>query len=296
MKNIKLYISTFQTADRATDDIFCPVSAGAALYAPQTPCAELCDNTGEQISVRNPQYCELTVQYWAWKNRTFDVGGLMHRRRWFDFSDPSPLACDQPKRRARPYRIYAVPDTATRRKIGADRQHIDGLTQRYRMLAPLRERLFESVTSFYNRNDRRTFDDLGLLQEVIREASPDYRDAARQYFSGSEAYFCNLFAADREIFCQYSEWLFGILAEYEQRKPAGQFYPREQGKLAERLFGVYMTHLRQETDVTWAELPRAHFAQLDGATPRNLSFDRRLYRLAPPGSRRRALLRKLKTS
>ena len=45
------------------------------------------DNTGENISAKRMQYCELTVQYWAWKNYQADYYGLCHYRRYFSFSD-----------------------------------------------------------------------------------------------------------------------------------------------------------------------------------------------------------------
>ena len=273
-------------------EILRPVSAGAALYGADVPRLPLCDDSGEHISGANRQYCELTVQYWAWKNQIFDVGGLLHERRYFDASSTHPYACDQPRRPKRPYRIVGQPTEAIRQSIGMTKEKLSDLTERYRIIAPLTENLYQRVEDYYNRHDRCGFDDLGLLRTVIQERYPSYAESAERYFGQPFAYFCNMFIADRAIFDDYSEWLFTILADYTRRKPAQALYPREQGKLAERLFGVYMTYLKEHTDIPWAELPRVHFSSLNGVTPRNKSFSRLWYYLCPPDSRRRGWLRK----
>ena len=41
------------------------------------------DNEGDNISIKNPRYCELTGIYWAWKNLDSDYLGLVHFRRYF---------------------------------------------------------------------------------------------------------------------------------------------------------------------------------------------------------------------
>ena len=60
-----------------------PVMAGAALLPHQPDHCWTCDDTGENISHKNREYCELTALYWAWKNLDADILGLCHYRRFF---------------------------------------------------------------------------------------------------------------------------------------------------------------------------------------------------------------------
>lgn len=41
------------------------------------------DNQGDNMAAKNANYCELTAQYWGWKNDAADVKGLVHYRRLF---------------------------------------------------------------------------------------------------------------------------------------------------------------------------------------------------------------------
>lgn len=51
---------------------------------------EFYDNTGDNISIKNPNYCELTAFYWIWKNqlhRADEYVGVYHYRRCLDISE-----------------------------------------------------------------------------------------------------------------------------------------------------------------------------------------------------------------
>ncbi len=55
------------------------IQAGADLTEDRI--ASILDNTGESISNRNKQYCEMTATYWVWKNTRHDWKGIEHYRR-----------------------------------------------------------------------------------------------------------------------------------------------------------------------------------------------------------------------
>ena len=299
MEKLRLYVSVYKAQVQSSLQFTVPVSAGAALYGGDIVPMDVRDDTGENISDRNPQYCELTVQYWAWKQLRHQTEmpeyvGFMHRRRYFDFSDTHPLSRDNPVKTHRPYRIFNEPDEKTLERICFNQDKIMSVISGYRFIAPLRENIFHTVLEQYNKNDRREFDDMGLLCEIIKDKYPEYSAAAGKYLKGTYGYYCNMFISDREMLDVYCTWLFDILSEYDRCKPKEMMYPREQGKLAERLFGIFMTYIKTETDIRWAELPRAHFAKLEGATANNNSFNRLTYSLFPPDSLRRRIIKKLK--
>ena len=50
------------------------------------------DNTGDNISYKNANYCELSGLYWGSKNLNCDYLGLVHYRRHFSIKKINPLS------------------------------------------------------------------------------------------------------------------------------------------------------------------------------------------------------------
>ena len=81
MKNIKIIVATHKKYQMPDDEMYLPVQVGSEL---NDNLGYQKDNDGENISKKNPYYCELTGLYWAWKNLDADYIGLCHYRRIFD--------------------------------------------------------------------------------------------------------------------------------------------------------------------------------------------------------------------
>ena len=82
--NIKILISCHKETDYIKNEIFQPVQGGCALGR-KPLVGMLRDDDGENISKKRNEYCELTTQYWAWKNLKADYYGFCHYRRYFCF-------------------------------------------------------------------------------------------------------------------------------------------------------------------------------------------------------------------
>lgn len=79
-KSVKIIIATHKKYRMPEDKMYVPVHVGAEG---KNDLGYTKDNSGENISLLNPSFCELTGLYWAWKNLDYDYLGLAHYRRHF---------------------------------------------------------------------------------------------------------------------------------------------------------------------------------------------------------------------
>ena len=85
--NIKFFVSMHKESALPDLPMIYPIQVGAAL-ADRHFDGVLHDDEGtDQISKLNKSYCEMTAQYWAWKNADADYYGFCHYRRYLSFSD-----------------------------------------------------------------------------------------------------------------------------------------------------------------------------------------------------------------
>lgn len=93
------------------------IQAGAALTKERI--ASLTDDTGQNISDRNKQYCEMSAVYWIWKNRRHDWVGIEHYRRHL-LVTPDMLSDEVDAILPLPYMCYSNTLAQFRRFVGED--------------------------------------------------------------------------------------------------------------------------------------------------------------------------------
>ncbi len=275
MGDIALYVCCHQETEIPPHPLLRPIQVGAALARRRFP-GFLHDDEGENISERNRAYCELTAQYWAWKNSGAEYCGFFHYRR---FLYPDTAA-------RRPYRLNRLPTERTLKDLGYD--NFDQLIRQYDLILPMREEMYVPVRKHYAEAPYHNGDDLARMEYIIAELYPDDVSASDVYLSGTIQYFGNIFIMRRSVFDAYCAWLFPLLAEFDRRTDISGRTPQEarvDGYLAERLLGVfvqaYCGNLKK------LELPRVIF------TGKDASFRQRLlYFCLPPGTKRRAAVKR----
>lgn len=277
MAEIKLFVSCHKASPVPEHPLLVPVQVGAALAGERIP-GFLQDDAGENISGQNRSYCELTAQYWAWKNAVADYYGFFHYRRY--------LYPDQKAKR--PYRIEGTPALELLDKLGYGR--FPELISQYDVILPKGEDMCLSVREHYAGAPFHHEKDLKLIEEIVRDSCPEYTAAMEAYLSGTKCYFGNIFIMERAAFQNYSGWLFPLLEEFDRRADVSGYGPQERrvdGYLAERLLGVWAFHHRE---LRTLELPRVHFIE----DPAERRRKRTVNFLLPPGSKRRSWVKGIK--
>jgi len=188
------------------------------------------DNTGENISEKNPSFCELTGIYWAWKNLDADYVGLAHYRRHF------------------------------RGKRGADKwncilkeRQCESLLKEADVLLPKRRNYYiETVYSQYVH--AHPSEPLDLALSLAASQGESYAKASEQLKKRSWTHIFNMFIMKKEIFNNYCAWLFPILFEVEKQIDTtgySSYDKRVFGFLSERLLDVYL----EAEGIPYREIP-----------------------------------------
>lgn len=271
--DIKLFVCCHQPFPVPEHPLLNPIQVGASLVDTHFP-DFLHDDVGENISPKNRSYCELTAQYWAWKNVDADYYGFFHYRRYL-YPDVNAR---------RPYRIEREPTLSLLDKLGY--AGFANLIRQYDVILPKGEDMYIPVREHYAAAPFHHGKDLDLVEKIVQDRHPEMAGPMEKYLSGTVCYFGNIFIMKRQIFHDYCAWLFPILEEFDSRTDTSGYGPQEQrvdGYLAERLLGVYAGWLVDRTSIL--ELPRVHFVP-NGRERRSKCL---LNALLPPGTRRRAL-------
>lgn len=277
---IKIYVIGHKYFDIPKSNILIPIMAGAINKKQMSWQGLLRDNVDENISSKNPQYSELTAQYYVMKNEDADYYGFFHYRRYLNFSD---------KTSKRPY-VYFSKDIG---KLG-EFININGaeeVIEQYDILLPRPENFFMTVYEHYNTSPSHV--DKSALQNILkitRELYPEYVEDVDEYVNGYDNYLGNMYIMKKDLANQYFNFLVNIFTKFDALYEDVPL--RTQGFLAERLFGVFFNHIKRTTDLKYKFLQRVDVLKYyDKKHLRRLG-----YLLFPPSSKIRSQVKLIRNN
>ena len=217
--NLKILVATHKKYWMPNDEIYLPIHVGKEN---KQDLGYIGDNTGDNISLKNPNYCELTAVYWAWKNLKADYIGLVHYRRYF--TKHNFRNCEKKKQ-----------DILTKTDFAAILKDAD-------IIVPDKRKYYiETIRSHYNHSHYEK--DLNETEQIIKELFPEYHSSFEKVMERTWAHMFNMFVMRKDYFDEYCKWLFTVLFELEKRIDISTYTVMEArvfGFISELLLDVWL--------------------------------------------------------
>jgi|GEM_PF-712534 len=246
--SIKIYLSYHKDSHRIRSDILTPIHVGRAIASEETieKLSDMIgDDTGNNISDRNASFCELTAQYWAWKNTDDQYVGFFHYRRHLCFNPDNKTEENKWGIIEYPYITEDYLDRA-----GLRDEFISNAVKG-RNLISVTPWNVEAAGSVNNRDHYARsspylhISDFDRAMKILAKNYPDYEKDIESYCNSNYGYYTNIFVMKRSLFNEYCELLFGTLFELESELDISDYNVQEKrifGYISEWIFGVFLTH------------------------------------------------------
>ncbi len=214
--NITVYVLTHKKISTPALPGYKLLHVGATLH--DYTFDAISDTTGDSISQKNENYCELTGLYWVWKNDSkSDIVGFVHYRRHFEDG------------------------WMTKRWLSCEK--IDSLLEKYDVIVPNPLYLTHGYTVRTQYLSVHHEQDLTVVRGVIADRYPEYLSTFDHFLGEKALYPFNMCIMKKKMFDNYAEWLFKVLFETEKRidiSSYSDYNKRIFGFLSERLFNVWL--------------------------------------------------------
>lgn len=194
------------------EGIYRAIQVGKALH-PELDMGYLNDNIGDNISEKNPNWCELTALYWGWKNlNDTEYKGLCHYRRYFG--------------------------------IDISEDNIDQLIQGYDMITIHNTIIHKAKDELHKKIIQMTSrEDFYLYLDTLFTLYPEHKDVIIKYFYDSRLSIpYTMFIAKNELYNNYCQFIFPVFFELEKRMKVHGYsrQKRAMGYFGETSLGLYI--------------------------------------------------------
>lgn len=213
MNKVKIFVCCHKPDTVISNDVYTPLHVGRAQSKFKEEMKNMIgDDTGCNISEKNPYYSEATGIYWIWKNvHDTEYVGLCHYRRFFEptftaanidsfFEDGTDV-------------LMVGPEIRTQNRWNMLLTYID-------------------------------VESLLIMKDVINKLYPEYNKTLQEFSRSYIDYAFNMVVCKKELYDKYAEWMFTITQETEKyiRIPSYSNRKRVWAYMTEFLTPVFFLH------------------------------------------------------
>ena len=205
-QKIRILVATHKAAYTPKTEYFTPIHVGAALSNADLG-IQRDDDGQDNISTKNPNYCELTAIYWAWKNLDAEYYGLFHYRRYLSFMESADTLTTKPY----------ISIRFSERHIGIDQRTIESVIEGVDAVVPRPENVTvnggeQSAYLQYKKDHH--IKDLDICLNYIKDKYPNIAPYV-QTVHEPYVYSYNMFVMSRALFEEYCEYIFDVLQHFD---------------------------------------------------------------------------------
>lgn len=262
MKSIKIAVAYHLPAEMLNSEIFIPLHCGRDILNEVSKDGKLSeyeknwlldntlgDNTGDNISHLNREFCELTGIYWLWKNYEKignpDIIGFCHYRRHFILNEKFARLY-----KVSPSNLVHLPVMSENYldSIGLTYENIDSVFDKFDAVFVQNQRT-DTPLQYRQNHPYSNFAYYEVCLEVLNEKFPQFQSAVASYHENTRHVWSNMFIMKKDSFFEYCGWIFSILFEVHHRMKRNYSSIAEMRTLAycgETLLGVYFTYIERK--------------------------------------------------
>lgn len=191
--DIKILVAAHKPYWMPDDDVYLPIQVGAAG---KESLGWQRDDEGDNISAKNPNYCELTALYWAWKNLDADYIGLCHYRRYFTRKE--------------------VHSTEAKKAQILTGTEWEALLNQCPVAVPDKRKYYIETNESHYKHAHHP-EGLDAMKAIIQVEYPEYLLSYETVMQRTWAHMFNMFVMRKDLYDEYMQWMFSILLELEKR-------------------------------------------------------------------------------
>lgn len=217
-QDLKVFVVSHKPFEKPSSSTYCSIAVGEAN---RIDSFDFYDNTNDNITTKNKNYCELTALYWIWKNIDCKYVGLVHYRRYFYHRYKSLFS----------YKLYS-------------NSELQKILTKFDVILPIKsvvsgkswKNVYEHYSHFHYKKD------LDELVKIIKRFYPEYYDCCISVLQQKKVSLRNMIITSKKILNEYCNFLFGILFKLEAHIDISyydEYQSRVYGFLSEYLSDVF---------------------------------------------------------